>query len=347
MCIRDSIWTDHRPLVGIFDKALAALENARLMRMREKIIPYTFKITWVAGKTDYIADALSRYPVFGSAEDNFNVDTAIKCLRSLTAEPDSLKSIYNKQNEAYKLVMTELRNNADFSKLPNDHPARAYKNIQNRLSIDRDEQGNEVMLKDSQKIVVPKGAQDEILKELHRSHSGILKTYTTATQLYYWPGMKNSIKQMIESCGSCQRDRPSKQRTTVHISPPSKAQSPMKHVAADLFDAAGEKWIVLVDRYSGYAWTDKLKDTSTATVTAKLNSWFVEYGYPEYIRTDGGPQFRRDFKAYCDKHYITHELSSPYNPESNGLAEAAVKNMKSLILPSADRKEQLSIAIAA
>ena len=27
----------------------------------------------------------------------------------------------------------ELRNNADFSKLPNDHPARAYKNIQNRL----------------------------------------------------------------------------------------------------------------------------------------------------------------------------------------------------------------------
>ena len=56
-------------MVGIFDKALAALENARLMRMREKIIPYTFKITWVAGKTHYIADALSRYPVFGPAED--------------------------------------------------------------------------------------------------------------------------------------------------------------------------------------------------------------------------------------------------------------------------------------
>ena len=83
------IWTDHRPLVGILDKALAALENARLMRMREKIIPFTFKITWVAGKTHYIADALSRYPVFGPAEDNFNGNTAIKCLRSLSAEPES------------------------------------------------------------------------------------------------------------------------------------------------------------------------------------------------------------------------------------------------------------------
>ena len=37
----------------------------------------------------------------------------------------------------------------------------------------------------------------------------------------------------------------------------------------------------------------------------------------------------------------------PYNPESNGLAEAAVKNMKSLILRCTDRKEELSIAIAA
>ena len=98
---------------------------------------------------------------------------------------------------------------------------------------------------------------------------------------------------------------------------------------------------MLIDRYSSYAWTDKLKDTSTATVTAKLNSWFVKYGYPENIHTDGGPQFRRDFKVYCDKHYIHHELSSPYNPESNGLAEAAVKNTKSLILCCANRKEEL------
>ena len=30
------IWTDHRPLVGIFDKVLAAIENAHLMRIREK-----------------------------------------------------------------------------------------------------------------------------------------------------------------------------------------------------------------------------------------------------------------------------------------------------------------------
>ena len=108
-------------------QTLVALKNARLMTMREKIFPYTFKITWVAGKTYFIADALSRYPVFGPFEDNFNVDTAIKCLRSLSTEPESLKSIYAKQNEAYKSIMTELKRKSDFSKLAIDHLARAFK----------------------------------------------------------------------------------------------------------------------------------------------------------------------------------------------------------------------------
>ena len=51
------VLTDHRPLVGIFRKQLSMLENNRLMRMREKIIEFTFEVKWVEGKTHYIADA--------------------------------------------------------------------------------------------------------------------------------------------------------------------------------------------------------------------------------------------------------------------------------------------------
>ena len=45
------ILTDHRLLVGIFRKQLSMLENNRLMRMREKIIEFTFEVRWVEGKT--------------------------------------------------------------------------------------------------------------------------------------------------------------------------------------------------------------------------------------------------------------------------------------------------------
>ena len=108
----------------------------------------------------------------------------------------------------------------------------------------------------------------------------------------------------------------------------------MRHVGTDIFDAIGKKWIVL-DRYSGYAWTQQLKRTDTETVTGQLSSWFAEYGWPTSIRSDGGLQFRTEFSTFCQNNGIRHELSSPYNPESNGLAEAAVKNIKTLILPAA------------
>ena len=85
------IWTDHRPLEGIFQKSLHELDNQRLMRMREKILPYSFSVTWVPGKTHYIADALSRYPVFQPEADHIPTEDAVICLQA-TADT-SLKCI--------------------------------------------------------------------------------------------------------------------------------------------------------------------------------------------------------------------------------------------------------------
>ena len=44
---------------------------------------------------------------------------------------------------------------------------------------------------------------------------------------------------------------------------------------------------------------------------------------------------------------MKHALSSPYNPESNGLAEAAVKNIKSIITRCNKEGENVKLAIAA
>ena len=50
------VWTNHKPLVGIFSKNT---------RMQEKIMEYTPVVKWVPGKKHYyIADALSRSPMF-------------------------------------------------------------------------------------------------------------------------------------------------------------------------------------------------------------------------------------------------------------------------------------------
>ena len=55
-----TVATDHKPLEGIFKKDLFEVNNPRLQRIREKLLPYTFTLKWVAGKSHHIADALSR-----------------------------------------------------------------------------------------------------------------------------------------------------------------------------------------------------------------------------------------------------------------------------------------------
>ena len=42
-----AVWTDHRPLVGIFNKALHTLNNQRLIRIREKLLDFSFTVSWV------------------------------------------------------------------------------------------------------------------------------------------------------------------------------------------------------------------------------------------------------------------------------------------------------------
>ena len=62
-----------------------------------------------------------------------------------------------------------------------------------------------------------------------------------------------------------------------------------------------------------------------------LTKWMDDFGYPLFIRTDNGPQFREPFKRWCGIKGISHVTSSAYHPESNGHAEQAVKSAKHLL----------------
>ena len=68
-CPQFKIYTDHRPLIGIFAKAMADIASARIARYRERLQDYSFTLEWVPGKQHLMADALSRAPYFEAPED--------------------------------------------------------------------------------------------------------------------------------------------------------------------------------------------------------------------------------------------------------------------------------------
>ena len=55
---------------------------------------------------------------------------------------------------------------------------------------------------------------------------------------------------------------------------PNKLTQPMAHVGLDLFDFAGKKFLICVDKWSGFPLYKKLNTTSTQSVINVLESWF-------------------------------------------------------------------------
>ena len=313
---------DHRPLVGIFAKNLIQIDNKRVVRLREKIIDHPLEVKWMAGKDNIIADALSRAP--SSSTDGSSLLPVKSCI---AAPKKTLDKITNNcsTNFAYQQIIDAFKQGKALTDLPPDHPARRLKQVWHRISIAEDG----ILIVDENKLYLPPEARKDVLQQLHEGHCGYGKTLQTARSLYFWPSMKYDIKHMIDRCEPCQQLRPSKPLDPlIHTT----ARFPMEQISIDLFHVRGKTYMVTADRYSGYIWVELLINQSTKSVTDILDKITRIFGIPLTCRTDGGPQFRGPFKTYCQTKGITHETSSPYNPRSNGHAEAAVKAAKYLLL---------------
>ena len=88
----------------------------------------------------------------------------------------------------------------------------------------------------------------------------------------------------------------------------------------------GKKYIlVIVDDYSRYTWVKFLRTKNEASSTIILFLKLVQnqsQGKVGTIRTDNGTEFKnRILDSYLDSVGITHQFSTAYTPEQNGVVE--------------------------
>ena len=140
--------------------------------------------------------------------------------------------------------------------------------------------------------------------------------------------------QHVQACSPCQELRASNPKRPIQEQ--TVPTGPMSDVSADLCEYRGKDYLVAACRYSGWPFIAMLKKTDTEAVTKELKHWFNTFGWPTNVRTDGGPQFRSaEFHKFCSDAGVNVQTSSPYNAQSNGHAEAAVKTMKAIVVKCA------------
>ena len=116
---------------------------------------------------------------------------------------------------------------------------------------------------------------------------------------------------------------------------------PWSRLGTDLFTLHNKDYIVLVDYYSDYVEVSRLKDTTSAALIKFLKEQFSRHGIPDVLVSDNGPQYvSNEFAEFAKVWEFKHVTSSPYHPKSNGKAESAVKEVKSLLKKAIkDRKD--------
>ena len=336
-----TVVTDHKPLKGVFTKDIPDIQNARLRKYRENLQEYNFQIEWREGKLNEIADALSRAPVFppneSQGDDFTDVCHATSDLKQDTFDPILTPLIDTAKTDIdYQLIIKAISEVKCPKSLHTSHPGRQLSSVWSQLSVDK----TGLVIVDGTKIYIPSPYRQTLLDGLHAAHCGTNKTIRRAKDLYYWRGMSSDIKNLVHNCDICRPFLPSQAQEP--IIPGISATGPMTDLGSDLFQIGHNYYLVVVDRYSGFPFVEKLTSLSTATIIKILEGYFNLFGWPERIRSDNGPQYRSEFDDFCSKHSIIHENSSPHFPQSNGLAESCVKNMKFLMKKCNENQKEFS-----
>ena len=117
-------------------------------------------------------------------------------------------------------------------------------------------------------------------------------------------------------------------------------------VATDLFKTKNSKYLLIVDYYSRFPILCKLGSTTSRVLVQEMKAVFAELRVPNVIVSDGGPQYTSaEFKDFTKNWQIEHRISSPRNPQSNGMAECCVQTMKASLIKTTEEGEDVDLVL--
>lgn len=325
------IQTDHQPL-----KWLMSLKSptGRLARWSLSLQPYDMKIDYTPGKSNVVADTLSRPPIEKSnieiqaVHADFPKEKQAEVRAAQLADPD-IEKIIN-CFESPDPVSVDFKSWTDRGYLMSQ-------GILYRASPDYD--GDEFQQ------VVPNSHINKILQDYHDSplagHYGVEKTLQRIRSRYYWIGMRKSVTEYLAKCLDCQRYKIRNQKPAGLLQTPVMAQR-FEVIAIDLFGPlpetpTGEKWIFVVEDTAS-RWVELfplVNATAESCARTLIDEVILRFGTPRRVTSDNGVQFISDTMQYI-AHCLgfKQHLIPVYHAESNPVER---KNR--------DLKTQLSIMV--
>ncbi len=315
--------SDHRPLETILNpkKGIPTLAAARIQRWALLLSSYTYDIKYVKGLDIAHADALSRLPLEISEEESAADINYFSCV-----EEKPLCAIDIAKHTHEDVILSQIKEfvlngwpNYNNNKLFSPFWVRRFE-----LSIDKD------CLLWGRRVIIPKSLQTKMLNLLHEQHPGMVRSKILAKSIVWWPCLDNDLEKIVKNCRICQKSGNSK--TEPHVKWPTCSRI-FERIHIDFAIKNGNNFLLIIDAFSKWADIKYMPSTTSSATIQELRTIFANFGIPEKIVSDNGPQFISDeFETFCIKNGINHVKTPPYHAKSNGAAERLVQILKQALL---------------
>lgn len=344
------ILTDHQPLTFALSNAN---NNAKLKRWKARIEEYNYKLIYKPGKTNVVADALSRLPpefnMLSSSDDNSqhsaeedsthlipHCETPINVFRNQIIFSDKIGSNYyenpHKNFQRHYVKIGRLNKN----KLTQILKEKLSPTVLNGIKIP---EKNLVMLQEvykenfskfririTQRLVEDIRNEEQqlliIQNEHKRAHRNSEENKNQILEKYYFPKMGKLIRDFTKSCETCNKNKYDRHPPNPELQPTPIPTYPTEILHVDIMEIQGEKFITCVDKFSKYAKFFRIKNKSVLHIRDKMIKLIHFFSAPRILVMDNEGSFISPIVLnYIEGLGIETYFAPPQKSEVNGTIE--------------------------
>ena len=277
-----TVETDHKPRISISKKALSAAPK-RLQRMLLRLQRYNYELEFKPGCKLILADTLSRAYPDNVEKIGTEFPEELAALMD-EAQQDQLRMVASKKT--IDVIRAAAADDMEYQRLKSQilvgwptAPADVTPDLRPYVTFADELVTSDGLIFKGHRVVIPRGARDEILSRIHASHIGVNGCIRRARESVYFPGITNAIKERVSKCAICMKAQTETRKEPLMSHPaPSR---PWEKVGIDIFTQRSQDYLVTVDYLSGYFEVDRLPSKKAVDVIYALRQQWARHGIPK------------------------------------------------------------------